>query len=67
MGESPTMEDLGLPARFLTGDGALKYHLYKLGKAEDQMCRLCQEDAKNTFCVKVFLSKLDIVERFKKN
>lgn len=37
-------DDLGQLTGFLTSHVALKYHLHKLKKAENQMCRLCQKD-----------------------
>ena len=36
--------DIRIIAGLLTGHCPLNYHLHKIGKAENNTCRLCQED-----------------------
>lgn len=49
-------------AGILTDRAALKYHLYKFAKVDDQIYRVCQEDLErqNTFWVNVLLPIVDI-------
>lgn len=58
---SSSKEDLGIPTKFLTGHVVLKYHLRKLGKTEDQTCRLWREDlemAEHILCESIAVSRI---------
>ena len=56
--------EVSLLLQFVTGHNYLKYHLYNTGRADDPMCRLCNEDNETAWhimavCPRLFFIRAD--------
>lgn len=55
-------QELRLLTGYLTGHNCLRYHLHKIGCAENSLCRLCATDAETSMHL---LSKCEALSRFR--